>query len=152
VRIKIRLGLRSITIVGYLWVCVDVGEVLAEGISSCIKCKLVVAERNSRKRVEASVVSADLLMGLWERQGGRCAITGLIMNANGRRLDGVSLDHKTPIALNGLHVIENLQLVCTLVNRMKSSLSDVDFRLVMGEEGLGRLAGFIKRSCPTPNL
>lgn len=75
-------------------------------------------------------LSLELLLTLWEEQGGRCALTGREMtNIRGRghtgRVDSnVSIDRIDPT--QG-YVPGNVQLVCAVANRMKTNLSQADF-------------------------
>lgn len=61
------------------------------------------------------------LHALWLEQGGRCALTGLV-------IDGVPhLDHKVPVAAGGGHTIDNLQWVSPAANMAKLDRSVAEF-------------------------
>ncbi len=68
-----------------------------------------------------SHVTADDLRGIWEAQGGHCALTG-------RALDGTAhLDHQLPLARGGTHDLTNLRWVTKEANLAKRDLLDVEF-------------------------
>jgi len=68
-------------------------------------------------------ITMERLMEMWERQGGRCAISGLQMTHTCRPEDphnhNVSLDR---INSNINYKRENVHLVCAIINRMKTDL------------------------------
>jgi hypothetical protein len=61
---------------------------------------------------------------IWERQRGRCAVTGDLLVPGHRR---VSLDHIHPKAARGTNEPGNLRWVTFAVNRAKSHMLDVEF-------------------------
>ena len=62
------------------------------------------------------------LKQIWERQNGKCALTG-------RQLDfwTMELDHKIPLSRGGKSTIENLQWTCEEANQAKKDLLDDEF-------------------------
>jgi hypothetical protein len=65
----------------------------------------------------------DFLHYLWEKQKGLCAITGIEMTTlvfKGRTLTNVSIDR---IDSNKGYLKNNTQLVCMVINQMKSNLT-----------------------------
>jgi 5-methylcytosine-specific restriction endonuclease McrA len=77
-------------------------------------------ERRARLRRSIPAVA---LCAIWERQGGKCALTGRPL-----RQDWSSeLDHIVPLAEGGLDGATNRQWVCSAANRLKANLSDPEF-------------------------
>lgn len=66
-------------------------------------------------------VPAAELRALFDAQGGRCALTGRLLDA------GMHLDHRVPRALGGGDEVGNLRWVVEDANRAKRALSDEDF-------------------------
>lgn len=98
------------------------------GIARFLRRLLVHAAVRTRG-IGARLAFADLV-ALWERQRGRCALTGVRMShthslAVSDRFDrNVSLDR---VDSRGPYAPGNLQLVCCAVNRMKSQAPDDAF-------------------------
>lgn len=57
-----------------------------------------------------------------DRQGRRCALSGWDLTP-----DTTSLDHCKPLTRNGLHCIENVQLVHEKIQRAKGNMTDEEF-------------------------
>lgn len=74
-----------------------------------------VSVGNMRRRAEAHEFDLTVaeIMGLFERQRGKCAVTGLTMQHRFNRLDSISIDR---IDNNAPHTITNTHLVCKFVN------------------------------------
>lgn len=72
----------------------------------------------------------DDLVTLWEKQGGRCAITGEPMTHRreaGKRLTtNGSIDRIVP---GGRYTIDNIRLVCSIVNKMRLDMSDDELKM-----------------------
>jgi 5-methylcytosine-specific restriction endonuclease McrA len=80
-----------------------------------------------RRARDMSAVGSDrvtvaLLRQLRNAQGDLCPYCGVELYGKGH------LDHKTPLARGGLHVIENLQWTCQRCNQSKSDKNDAEFR------------------------
>ncbi len=72
-------------------------------------------------------LSLDGMMAMYERQGGKCALTGLTMTWErnvGKVTSNVSIDR---ISSLGGYTEDNVQLVCSIANIMKHNLSVADF-------------------------
>ncbi|GAB4549496.1 MAG: hypothetical protein Tsb0013_10780 [Phycisphaerales bacterium] len=67
-------------------------------------------------------VSTANVLGLLERQGYRCALTGRQLTP-----ETAALDHIVPLRFGGEHVIENTQVLHKDVNRAKNSMTNVEF-------------------------
>lgn len=66
-------------------------------------------------------VTASDLRELWDKQAGRCALTG-------RKLtEEAELDHIVPVSRGGTHKLPNLQWLCREANRAKRELTDEEF-------------------------
>lgn len=69
-------------------------------------------------------LSDDFLLNLWNKQEGRCAISGIKMSTETNDLYVVSLDQIVP---GEGYVEDNVQFLAWAVNRAKGDLSKVDF-------------------------
>ena len=72
-------------------------------------------------------LTLDYLEALWEKQKGKCAVSGIPMTLNidnGRNPYNVSVDQINP---SGGYTIDNIQLVCMCVNQLKS---DFDMEII----------------------
>ena len=82
-------------------------------------------------------VIADLL----DRQGGRCALTGIPFHFREPEADSNLLPSVDRIDSDGHYEAGNLQIVCRFVNSWKGDTAEEEFRrlllLVRGEEGPG---------------
>jgi len=86
------------------------------------------AKRQAAKRDIEFSIDAELLHELWRKQGGRCALSGLIMthhrDGQGRKDFNASIDR-----INGAigYTSTNVQLACLRANLMRSTLSGTEF-------------------------
>ena len=71
------------------------------------------------KREPRKVLSGDLALAVSLRQGGRCAVCGTPIGAEGPAR--TELDHRVPRARGGDNSEENLQGLCTACNNAKST-------------------------------
>lgn len=62
-------------------------------------------------------------MELLEKQGKRCALSGVELTP-----ETLSIDHIVAVSDGGGDEIENIQIVHTIVNAMKGTLSNYEFR------------------------
>lgn len=85
-------------------------------------CLRAVRQLNGRRAPHQPRATRKELRALWERQGGRCALTGLPIRGTPH------LDHITPVSKNGGHTIDNLQWTCAEANRAKGTLSVEEFQ------------------------
>lgn len=77
------------------------------------------ARERARKANIYFDLTLDFLISLWNKQKGLCAISGIPMTYTlyeGRIPTNVSIDKIDP---NGGYTMDNVQLVCSLVNVMK---------------------------------
>lgn len=70
-------------------------------------------------------VTAKKLRQLIDFQNYRCALTGDELTP-----ETASVDHKIPISKGGTNVMENVQVLHSEVNRMKGSMSTLEFILL----------------------
>ena len=81
------------------------------------------SQRRSKLKNMYSDITHDYLKFLWEKQKGKCAITGIPMTYkfyNGRTNTNVSIDR---IDSSKGYTKDNIHLVCMVVNQMKNDLS-----------------------------
>ena len=81
----------------------------------------------SKKFKRENDISLSFLKELWKKQNGTCTLTGLHMEHSinkGKLFNNVSIDR---IDSSKGYIKENVQLVCSVVNRMKSDLSSEEF-------------------------
>lgn len=70
--------------------------------------------RKAKKRMQAGLISKDIVKKLMVLQSGKCANCATDLHDSGHHLD-----HMMPIDLGGLHADENLQLLCPTCNLRK---------------------------------
>jgi hypothetical protein len=106
-------------------------------LTSFIKNKLKDAYHNAKqKRKKVTVnITADDILDLYHEQDGKCAITGMEMTHISRRREAHEKEHiinKYNISIdridsNGNYAIDNIQLVCAIINRIKYDLEENTF-------------------------
>jgi 5-methylcytosine-specific restriction endonuclease McrA len=77
--------------------------------------------RVKNKKVDSA--SRIELRELIEKQNYRCALSGVSLTPS-----DAQLDHIVPVSDGGTHLIDNLQVVHSVINRMKGTLSNEEFR------------------------
>jgi len=86
--------------------------------------------RSSPRRLEMtrnSSVTVDVLVDLWDRQGGRCAVTGRPMTYLKGNRTGLSTNVSLDRIDNSLgYDLGNIRLVCKAVNYMKNVMTDAE--------------------------
>ena len=104
---------------------------LFENDSIALRYKLQQALKGTRRRSKEKNIYNDLtldyLMYLWEKQSGKCALSGIPMTYKfyeGRVNTNLSVDR---IDSTKGYSKDNVQLVCMAVNQMKNDLSMVEF-------------------------
>ena len=102
----------------------------------------IVERRIKNKELRMNVAElGKVIAELLDRQGGRCALTGIPFHFRGSEADSNLLPSVDRIDSDGHYETDNLQIVCRFVNSWKSDTSDEEFRrlllLVRGEEGPG---------------
>ena len=91
-------------------------------LTKVLQMRFLAARDRSKKQNLPFNITKEYLKELWDKQNGKCAISGIEMTfgqCNGRIPTNVSIDqinHK-----NG-YTIGNVQLVCMAVNQMKSDM------------------------------
>ena len=84
-------------------------------------------KRRSREKNIYNDLTLDYIMYLWEKQSGKCALTGMQMTYKfyeGRVNSNVSIDR---IDSTKGYSKDNVQLVCMAANQMKNDLSMTEF-------------------------
>ena len=98
------------------------------------------------KEKSGTKVTTMNLKRLLLKQENKCALSGIELT-----VENIELDHIIPLADGGSHSMENVQLVCREINRMKGVLSDARFvelckKVAWRERGeVGELQGTWKR-------
>ncbi len=87
------------------------------------KLKMLITTASKRKEYECSI-SPEYLKSIWEKQEGRCAYTKLPLTADANQFTTMSLDR---IDSNVGYVESNVQLVCVVINKMKSNFTEDQF-------------------------
>lgn len=91
---------------------------LNQSLDSHLRQKL--SSINEDRRKIFSDLTLDQLVELWNKQDGKCAISGVEMsykrNKRQHNMSNCSIDR---IDSSGVYTINNIQLVCWIVNRMK---------------------------------
>lgn len=82
------------------------------------KCRIYTRNRKSRT---VGKLSSDIIERLFILQRGKCACCGLPLG------DNYHLDHIMPLALGGLNIDNNVQLLRQRCNNQKSAKHPVDF-------------------------
>lgn len=91
-------------------------------LKKCLRFRLLGARDRSKKHDIAFNLDLDFLMQLWEKQKGRCALSGVQMTfelKKGRVATNVSIDR---IDSKEGYIKSNIQLVCMACNQIKSDL------------------------------
>lgn len=87
-----------------------------------LQMRFLAAKDRAKKKNLPFTITKEYLKELWDKQDGKCAISGVKMTykqCNGRTPKNVSIDqinHKKG------YIPENIQLVCMAINQMKSDL------------------------------
>lgn len=85
-------------------------------------CWIALRSLNSRRAPGEPRASRKELRALWEKQQGRCALTGLPITGK------PTIDHIVPVSAGGKHTVDNLQWVCREANMAKGTNSVAEFR------------------------
>jgi hypothetical protein len=89
----------------------------------------VLNKLRAAKEARKSLRLGDLVE-VWNRQGGRCAITGIEMTYRAKEGSffpcNVSIDRIIPKRDGGTYAIDNIQLVCVLANQIKKHYANCD--------------------------
>lgn len=87
------------------------------------------ARKAARKRGAGAPEFSDFksVSGLLERQGHRCAYCQCELRRLGDGKVNYHLDHRVPLSRGGMHVIENLQVLCVDCNLRKGSKLPEEF-------------------------
>jgi hypothetical protein len=101
---------------------------------------------NARNRGLLVAIDKDDLLGLYLKQGGRCALTGMEMNwrakggtARGQRaLTAPSADR---IDSHGNYTLDNVQIVMSAINVMKNDMTTDQFVMLCEQVSAHRLLG-----------
>ena len=87
-----------------------------------LQMRFLAAKDRAKKKNLPFDISKEYLKELWDKQNGKCAISGIDMTfeqCNGRTSTNVSIDQINP---NEGYTVGNIQLVCMAINQIKSDL------------------------------
>lgn len=87
------------------------------------KFEQLIKTASARKKVKCFVTVEDL-HGIWQKQNGLCAYTKLPLTSQAHQLNTVSLDR---IDSDKDYTVDNIQLVCVPINRMKLDMTEDQF-------------------------
>jgi hypothetical protein len=87
------------------------------------RLQLMLNTALKRKNVKCFISVNDIKV-IWQKQNGRCAYTDLPLVATAHQIETVSLDR---IDSSKDYTADNIQLVCTPINRMKSDMTEEQF-------------------------
>lgn len=87
-------------------------------------------KRMCKKDSIACDIDLDHMCGVWERQNGRCALTGVLMTHTDKSLCGVRIDR---INDKDGYIKGNVHLVCDGIKRMRKDMSVEEIKLFMQE-------------------
>lgn len=91
-------------------------------LTKVLQMRFLAARDRSKKQNLPFNITKEYLKELWNKQNGKCAISGIEMTfeqCNGRTPTNVSIDQ---INHKDGYTIGNVQLVCMAVNQMKSDM------------------------------
>lgn len=83
--------------------------------------RIIAQNRRARERKTGGVLSKGLPEKLFKLQRGKCVCCGLPLGNN------YHMDHKMPLALGGLNVDGNIQLLRSTCNQKKHAKHPIDF-------------------------
>lgn len=92
------------------------------GLIKMLQMRFLAARDRSKKKNIPFNITKEYLKELWDKQEGKCAISGIKMSfeqCNGRTNTNVSIDQ---INHKDGYTVGNVQLVCMAVNQMKSDM------------------------------
>ena len=90
-------------------------------LKGCLAIKLCHLKKAKRARTLVVDIDLDLLLSLWDKQSGRCAISNYPMAYDKSSLFGVSVDRIDPA---GGYTRDNVQLLCQGINFAKNMYSN----------------------------
>lgn len=80
------------------------------------------------KKARSNQISINELMEIYNKQNGRCALTGEVLThicGGGRTRTNASLDRIIP---GGPYTKDNVRIVCHVANIMRTDMSDIELR------------------------
>lgn len=99
--------------------CITCGKNPMTAGHQCLRCFF----GHAANRAGIGFGNGPMLEEIWNKQEGRCALTGLPMIPG----NGASVDHIVPRCRGGGNERENLRWVLNIANRAKSSMTDEEF-------------------------
>lgn len=79
-------------------------------------------QADAKERGDGEKPTAQAMKAILEQCDFRCALSGVKLT-----LDAFSIDHSTPLARGGKHVMSNLQGVHSVINTMKGQMTTTEF-------------------------
>jgi len=102
---------------------------LIDGNLACYLNRLLYKRNNIQGKSRRQITRGHL-MSLWQKQDGRCAISGIIMTCRAQKgtqfPHNASIDCIVPISQGGRYEPGNIQLVWTVVNGFVRDYSKTD--------------------------
>lgn len=95
-------------------------------ILSCISSKIIGCKSNAKKRDKniEFTIDREQIFGLYKKQKGLCALSGMELSIEPGSLWGLSIDKIDP---SKGYTLDNVQLLCWAVNRAKGEMNQSEF-------------------------
>jgi len=82
--------------------------------------------RSRKHKVACDITSEQLLKLIYDAYGKPCKYCGKTM-----KIANMAVDHIHPISKGGNSTVENLQIICQTSNRVKGSLEEQNFQILL---------------------
>lgn len=89
--------------------------------------QVAAMKASARSRGIAFLIERDDVLAQWERQEGRCALTGALMTHGRKRTGDPTQSSIDRIDSEGNYTAVNIHLVCARINLMKADMSVSEF-------------------------
>lgn len=82
--------------------------------------------RSKKHKVSCDITKEELTQLIYDAYGKPCRYCGKIL-----KIANMAIDHIIPISKGGSSCIDNLQIICQTSNRVKGSLEEHNFKLLL---------------------
>lgn len=103
---------------------------ITEECKTNVRAYMRQLRQKGRGRLRASKLTIDDLMEIWNRQNGRCALSGIEMTHDWGKNNvwNASPDQIVPASKGGTYEPSNVQFICKLFQFMRMDLDDQIFK------------------------